>query len=409
MQDSGGPRAPIESIHSKRSWLYLGILVLVAVAVGLLIWWAAYITVEQNVKVAENGVQPVLPAKSTAIPQLTTQEVVGGLSNIWDIAFLPSSEMIFTERKGALHIVKNGHDTTIATISDVRAVGEGGLLGLAVDPDFAKNHFIYTCFNSTQTPITIRIVRWHVADGLGSIDSRTDLATDLPANASGRHSGCRLKFGPDGYLWAGTGDTATGDTAIQPKSLGGKILRIDRNGKAAPGNLGPPFDSRIYSYGHRNVQGIAFFPKAQNGVLGISVEHGSAIDDEVNLLKPGNFGWAPLPGGYIENVSMTDKTRFPDAIDAIWSSGNPTIATSGATFLKGNKWKGWDGALVVAALKGEHALVFTIDAQNKVSGSEKILDHQFGRLRTAAQGPDGNLYISTDKPAGAQIIRVTPH
>jgi aldose sugar dehydrogenase len=411
MQD-GGQSAPLKSSHPLRSWAYIGVLIMSAVAIGLLVLWAANMTIEQTIKSADSP-QPIIPTKSTATPQLTTDEVVGGMNNIWEIAFLPSGEMLFTERTGKLHAIKNGQNTTLATINDVRVVGEGGLLGLTVDNDFAKNRFIYTCFNSAQVPLAIRVVRWHVSADLTKLDSRNDIITDIPQNtgalSSGRHSGCRLKFGPDGYLWVGTGDTATGDTSIQPTSLGGKILRVDRDGKPAPDNLGAPFDSRIFSYGHRNVQGLAFFPKAQNGVLGVSVEHGSGVDDEVNLLKSGNFGWAPPPTGYDESVPMTDKKRFPDAIDATWSSGNPTIAPSGATFLKGGKWKGWDGALAVAVLKNQQMRIIKIDSQNKVTSDDVILDHRFGRLRTAVQGPDGNLYISTDVANTSQIIRITPH
>jgi aldose sugar dehydrogenase len=396
----------------RRSWLYLGILVAVAVAVGGLIWWVASATIDQSIKVAQTP-QAVVPTKSTATPQLTTEQVANGYDHVWEIAFLPSKEMLFTERKGVLHIVKEGKASTLAAISDVRARGEGGLLGLAVDPDFANNRYIYTCFNSTQEPQTIRVVRWKLPSDLSKLDSRTDIITDIPSNNSplsaGRHSGCRLAFGPDGYLWVGTGDTAQGDTSIQPKNLGGKILRVDRDGKGAPGNQKDPYDSRIYSYGHRNVQGLAFFAKAQEGVLGISVEHGSSVDDEVNILKSANFGWAPAPGSYVENVPMTDKKRFPDAIDPIWNSGSPTQAPSGATFLRGGKWKGWDGALAVAMLKTQHLKILKISPQNKVAAEERVLEGQFKRLRTAVMGPDGNLYIGTDNGSTDQIIRVIPH
>jgi len=317
--------------------------------------------------------------------------------------------MIFTERKGLLHIMKDGTATTLSTIADVYVQGEGGLLGLAVDPNFISNRYIYTCFNSTKGGPDIRVVRWHVAADLKALDGRTDIITGIPANPSGRHSGCRVVFGPDGYMWVGTGDTAQGDTGIQPQSLGGKILRVDRDGKAAPGNLGGQYDPRVYSYGHRNVQGIAFFPSAKLGVLGVSVEHGSDVDDEVNLLKPGNFGWAPPPEGYDESVPMTDKKRFPDAIDAIWSSGQPTQAPSGATFLKGTQWKGWQGYLAVAVLKDKHLKILSLDQQNKVTGEQKLFPEQFGRIRTAQMGPDNSLYITTDNGTNDQIIRITPH
>src|SRR5262249_40319191 len=156
------------------------------------------------------------------------------------------------------------------------------------------------------------------------------------------------------------------------------------------------FDSRIYSYGHRNIQGLALYPYPQDGVVGVNVEHGSGVDDEVNLLRPGNFGWDPDKMYTEDFVPMTDKTKFPDAIDAIWSSGTTTQAPSGATFLRGVQWKVWDGALAVAVLKDMKLKIMQIDAHNKVTNVTDLFVKQFGRLRTAAMGPDGKLYISTD-------------
>lgn len=318
--------------------------------------------------------------------------------------------MIFTERKGAVHIVQNGNARKLIDIPDVLGQGEGGLLGVAVDPAFAENHYIYTCFNSNKSgPRDVRLARWSLNAELTSLGERKDIITGMPAANSGRHSGCRAKFGPDGYLYVGTGDAAQGDAGIDHKNLGGKVLRIDRDGNPAPGNLGGDFDPRIFSFGHRNVQGIAFFDTPQNGAIGITVEHGSTVDDEINLLVKGNFGWAPAASGYDEtNVPMTDKTRYPDAIEAIWSSGSPTIAPSGATFLRGEQWKGWEGSLAMAVLKGKHLKIMTINDKNQITSTEDLFSQQFGRLRTAVQGPDGNLYISTDNGGDDQIIRVTP-
>lgn len=397
-----------EVSRARRSWLFIGVIVAVAIVAALVVWWAAQATVNQNIKVADSP-QPIVPTKSTATPQLTTDTVVSGYSNIWEVAFLPSKEMLFTERKGTLHIVKDNKPAVLAQIDDVYARGEGGLLGLAVDPAFASNRFIYTCMNSTKGGPDIRVVRWHVAADARSLDSRTDIITGIPSNPSGRHSGCRVAFGPEGYLWVGTGDTARGDTGMQPKSLGGKIVRVDRDGKPAPGNMGGQYDPRVFSYGHRNVQGIAFFAAPQQGVVGVSVEHGSSVDDEINVLKPGNFGWAPPSIGYDESVPMTDTQRFPDAIGALWRSGDPTQAPSGATFLKGQQWKAWDGVLAVAVLKDQQLKILTITAQNTVGNETKMFDQKFGRLRTAVQGPDGNLYLSTDNASNNQIIRVSPH
>ncbi len=408
------PKAPVEhpipvpKKPKRMSWFYLAIIVLLASFALCAVWWFADLTNSQTTQIEQS--QPVYkkPQKSTEVPKLANETVLSNLDHVWEIAFLPSKEMIFNERSGKISMLKDGNVTKLAQIDDIYSVNEAGLTGLAVDPSFKDNRYIYTCFNTTQNGREVRVARWKVKADLSGLEDRNDIITGITPGGEGRHSGCRLAFGPDGYLWVGTGDSARGDNSIQPKSLGGKVLRVDRDGKAAPGNVGGEYDSRIYSYGHRNVQGIAFYKKAVNGVLGVNIEHGSDIDDEVNLLQKGNFGWAPGPVGYKESgVPMTDKTRFPDAVDAIWSSGKPTQAPSGATFVKGRQWKAWDGALVVAMLKAAHLKVLTIE-NNKVAKEEKVFEGSFGRLRTAVQGPDGNLYISTDNGGSDQIIRIIP-
>jgi glucose/arabinose dehydrogenase len=405
-QPSPPPQAPHPPIKWHH-WLLVGGIVVAGVVIALLVWWAF---------VASMPKQPhiVTGPQSQGKPSLTTATVVGGYDHIWDIIFLPSKEMVFNERSGKIHIMlTDGKVRELHKIQDIYAVGEGGLLGMAVDPKFAENRYIYACFNSIKNGAEkreVRLARFKVSSDLTKLEERTDIVTGMPS-AFGRHSGCRPKFGPDGFLYVGTGDAALGGMAADHKALGGKILRIDRDGDPAPGNLGGDFDPRIFSYGHRNVQGIAFFPTAEHGgVLGVSVEHGSSIDDEVNLLKKGNFGWLHPAGTYHElDIPMTDKTKDPNAIDAIWSSGTPTQAPSGATFMVGTQWKYWNGALVVAVLKDKHLKILTIDSNNKVTTTENVFVNQFGRLRTTAQGPDGNLYIATDNGKSDQIIRVTPN
>lgn len=389
-------------VNKRRLWLIAGVIVLLGVAVGLILWRVSLMFVPHTTAV-------VVSTKSTENPTLAAQPIITGYDHIWDIAFLPSGDMLFTERKGALHIAQNGQAHKVFDIPDVVAKGEGGLTGLEVDPAFAENRFIYTCFNSSKRGLDVRLVRWKLnADATGLTD-RTDIITGMPAATTGRHSGCRAKFGPDGYLYVGTGDAAQSMVGIDHKNLGGKILRVDRDGNPAPNNLGGDFDPRIFSFGHRNVQGIAFFDTPQNGAAGITVEHGSTVDDEVNLLVKGNFGWAHPAGPYTEiNVPMTDKANYPDALDAIWSSGSPTIAPSGATFLRGKQWKAWEGALAMAVLKGKHLKILTMTEKNQIANTEDLFVEQFGRLRTAVQGPDGNLYISTDNGGSDQIIRITP-
>jgi aldose sugar dehydrogenase len=188
------------------------------------------------------------------------------------------------------------------------------------------------------------------------------------------------------------------------------VLRIDRDGNGLPGNPGVDtpasgLDPRIYTYGHRNPQGLAFRSNGQ----AYSVEHGPDRDDEVNLLVAGgNYGWDPVPD-YNQAVPMTDTTKYPDARPAVWTSGVTTIAPSGATFLSGAQWEGWDGGLAIAVLKNMHLRVLLLNAQGVLLGERGGLANGV-RLRSAVQGPDGNLYIATDANAltGGAIWKVTP-
>ena len=283
--------------------------------------------------------------------------------------------------------------------------GEGGMLGMTLDPEFTTNRYLYACFNTADD---IRIARFVVAADNQSLSQRTDILTGLPVNPSGRHSGCRPVFGPDGYLWVGTGDVARSEHPQSPTSLGGKILRITKDGEAAPDNLGQGFDPRIYSYGHRNVQGLAFYDSPRGGVIGYNAEHGSSRDDEINVLQKGNFGWAPGPG-YDESVEMTDLERFPDAVSAVWTSGDPTIAISGAAIIKGDKWKAWEGRLVVAVQKRMHVRLLDFDQTGqKLIGDDQILA-DYGRIRTLTMGNNQALYFTTDNGGGQdKIIKLTP-
>ncbi len=231
------------------------------------------------------------------------------------------------------------------------------------------------------------------------------LVSGLPVS-SGRHSGCRPRFGAGGQLYVGTGDAAIGTTPQSDTSLGGKVLRLDpATGLASAGN---PGGFRWFTKGHRNVQGIAVQPGTGRVY---SVEHGTDRDDEVNLLTAGgNGGWDPVPG-YNEATPMTDFTKFPGAMRPVWASGAPTVACSGATFLSGPQWKSYDGRLVMACLASRQLLSLTLNpAGTTAVGIERI----FGgtatdpRMRSAVQGPDGALYIATSNGTGDRIFRLTP-
>ena len=339
---------------------------------------------------------------------LNVTTVIGGLDHPWDLAFTPGGNIVFTERVGRIDILYGGQKRVLATPTDVVAVGEGGMLGVALDPQFGANRRIYTCMVSNRSGAPdVRIVRWRLDDAVTTLTDRTDILTGIPAS-SGSHMGCRIRFGPDGYLWVGTGDATQGPAPQSRTSLGGKVLRITTDGAGAPGNAGGGFRAEVYTYGHRNVQGLAFAPNGQ----AYSVEHGPDRDDEVNrLVRGGNYGWDPIApgtaGDYDQTRPMTDLTKFPNAQRAVWSSGSSTIAPSGATFVTGSQWSGWDGALALAVLKGQQLRVLALspDGTGVEQQWARITDR--GRLRVAVQGPNGALYLATDANPGA-ILRVDP-
>jgi glucose/arabinose dehydrogenase len=295
-------------------------------------------------------------------PSYTVTTVVSNLNHPWDVGWAGGT-MLFTERPGTISAWVGGQKRVLAAPGDVVAIGESGMLGLAVDPQISSNRYVYTCESSNLGSVPDnRVVRWTVNAGFTGMSARQDIVTGIPLNtSSGNHSGCRVRFGPDGYLWVGTGDAATGTAPQSPTSLGGKVLRVTRTGAAAPGNLGAPFDSRIYNYGHRNVQGLAF--RASDG-LGVSAEHGPDRDDELNRLVRANFGWDPVPG-YNQGVPMTDLSKFPSAVRAAKSSGTPTVAPSGATFVSGSQWGAWNGKLIVALLKRQALWVADIAPRDR--------------------------------------------
>ena len=339
---------------------------------------------------------------NSAPPKLSAAPVVSNLDIPWDLGFTPDATMIFDERAGRIKVLHNGTVRQVADISgELFVSGETGLLGLAVDPDYATSRSFYTCYTNAS-PREVRVVRWQMDTGYTSATRTATLVTGIPSTAN-FHNGCRVRFGADGFLWVGTGDSATGTNPQDPNSLGGKVLRIDKNsGAAASGN---PGGSLVYNKGHRNVQGLAVRPGSGHM---FEVEHGPDVDDEVNVMVAGaNYGWDPVPG-YDQSVPMTDLAKFPQAVPAVWSSGSPTIATSGATFLSGSQWGEWDGALAVACLKGSQLRIMFFDASDRLTGQTSTLTG-YGRLRSPVQGPDGNLYVTTSNGKGSDVIvKVTP-
>ena len=351
-------------------------------------------------------------------PELTVTEIVTGLSHPWGIDFTPDGTMLFTQRAGVLNArLTDGTVKQVASdLSDLLVDGFAGLQALAVDPDFTANRRFYTLQGHTGREM--QVIAWTIDADYDEATRIVDpLVEGIPVGPGPWHSGGRLVFGPEGYLWIATGDGRVVTGAQDLASLGGKVLRVDPGtGAPAPGN---PFgaSSPVYAYGFRNPQGLALRPGTDQMWL---VEHGPKHDDEINLLAPGgNYGWDPAPDDgtvafydYSDEagVPMTDLAKFPSARQARWSSGFPTLATSGAVFLDGPQWGEWEGRLAVATLKTKSLRVFEFTEQGDFAGQIVVpeLDGSQGRLRTPVLGPDGALYIATsNKPGVDRILRVS--
>lgn len=395
----------------------IGVIVIVTAAV-------AACTGTSTGQVPATGTTPPSPLSEAKTPGLKVEQVAAGLQHGWDIGFLPDGRVLVTQRPGKLALLSSAQPGATVTqvqadFSDVLARGEGGLMGMVVEPDFETNRQFITCQTHQQggRGVDIRLIRWRLSEDGRSAQRVGVFLSGLPVAAGGRHSGCRPTMAPDGALLVGTGDTAVGRYPQDKTNLGGKVLRLDlKTGRAAAGN---PFanaqnanEQRVYTYGHRNVQGVAIRP-GSNQV--ITAEHGPDKNDEVNLLKPGaNYGWDPAQGGtvggYDESVPMTDLKRFPDAVAALWESGETTEAVCAAAFLEGSQWGTLNGSLVVTALKGAKVLLFKLNDNGSVQSVSipQEFNDKFGRLRAARSGPDGALYITTSDGSDDKLLRVTP-
>ncbi|MDZ5622448.1 PQQ-dependent sugar dehydrogenase [Nocardioides bizhenqiangii] len=348
-----------------------------------------------------------------AAPALRVTTVANDLDHPWDVRPVGNGRLLFTQRDRAnLTLIQADGDKRRVAFPSRRVwvSGETGLMGLAVDPDFAENRRIYTC-QGWKLPggrHDIRVIGWKLDPGLTAVGRPDVLLKGLPTT-SGRHGGCRLLIARNGALLVGTGDAAVGRNPQSLRSFGGKTLRLDpATGRPWPTNPWAGADGRkryIYTYGHRNVQGLA---QRRDGSLW-SVEHGSFRDDEINKLGRGrNFGWNPVPG-YDESVPMTDHSLPGRQWSAKWRSGNPTIATSGAAFVSGRGWGSYAGTLAVACLAGERLMFVKFDASGDLRWTrapERLRNP--GRLR-GVTAYRGSLLVTTSNGGGDdRILRVRP-
>lgn len=300
--------------------------------------------------------------------------------------------MFVTERPGRIRIVKDGQLLPDPWITlDVLESGESGLLGIALDPQFAQNGYVYVAYTVARFQNRLVRLREDPATGKGVIDK---VLIDS-ALAASNHDGGRVKFGPDGKLYWTMGDAQNGANAQNPSSLNGKILRLNPDGSIPADNPFP--NSYVYSMGHRNPQGLAWQPgtgrlyETEHGPSGGQGAEAGGGRDEVNLIEAGaNYGWPLITG---------DQTREGLVTPLINSGTQETWAPSGATFVSQGRWA---GSLLFAGLRGQTLYRATLDPNDprKVTGLERLLSGQYGRLRDVVEGPDGAIYVTTSNRDG---------
>ena len=357
--------------------------------------------------------RPPAPDARAGFPALAAWRQVRDLSQPWDVAVLPGLGLLVDEREtGRLYVARGSAKQRVAFPSgQVWASGETGLMGLAVDPRFRRNRRFYTCHGGFAGggERDVRVDAWRLSGDATRTTRSRILLRGIEAT-SGRHGGCRLLIARNGALLVGTGDAAVGSNAQDKTALGGKVLRLNRwNGRPWPGNRWPQARSvkrrYVFTYGHRNVQGLA---QRWDGSLW-SAEHGPDRNDEVNKLFTGaNYGWDPRPG-YDESVPMTDFRLPGPQVGARWRSGKPTLATSGATFVRGRKWGAYRDTLAVAALKAERVVFMRFDRRGRLQWTRTPAAlRRFGRLRSITRAPNNDLLITTANGSGDAVVRVRP-
>lgn len=356
----------------------------------------------------------LLGAPAAALAQETEgpfeiETVAAGLDFPWSMAFLPDGDMLVTERGGDLRIIRDGAllPEPVSGVPESFVAGQGGLMEIALHPDFEENNQIYLSLaHGKSGENNTRVVRGTYEDG---VLSDVEVIFDAqPQKATPVHYGGRITFLPDGTMLISLGDGFNYREEAQNLSNHfGKIVRLNLDGSVPEDN---PFigqeDAKpeIFSYGHRNVQGLVY--DAPSGRI-YEHEHGAQGGDEINILEPGkNYGWPVITGGVdYSGAQITPYTEYP-GMEQPWVEWTPSIAPAGLAVYRGEMFADWEGDLLVAAL-AEMSLR-RVDLENgEVQGQEILLEGLGKRLREVKVAPDGSIYILTDEAEG-EVLRLTP-
>ncbi|WP_395293630.1 PQQ-dependent sugar dehydrogenase [Kitasatospora hibisci] len=334
------------------------------------------------------------PSAAGATPSVAVgATVTDGLRSPWGLAVLPEGDLLVSERDDGRILrvaAEGGAKAEVGTVPGVVPGGEGGLLGLALSPGYATDHLVYAYVSTANDNRIVRFPYDPSRPAGQQLGEPTVVLTGIPHGP--RHNGGRIAFGPDGMLYASTGDSSNRALAQDLNSLGGKILRVTPDGAPAPGNPFP--GSPVFSYGHRNVEGIAF---DSQGRLWAS-EFGEDNWDELNLVRAGgNYGWPEVEG-------IGDRPEFIDPV-VRWRTSE--ASPSGIAYA--------DGAVWVAALRGTSLWRVPLDGDRPAAAPQEFFDGAYGRLRTVVADPDGTLLLMTDntdgrgdpRPGDDRILRLT--
>lgn len=325
-------------------------------------------------------------------PPVRIEAIASGLDTPWDMVFTSPSRILVTERPGQIRIVENGalRETPLHVFTEVVEKGEDGLMSLALDPDYAENRFLYAAVAYADgEKLWVKVMRF--VDAGERLENPFVVIDRIPA--AEYHSGCRIAFGPDGKLYVSTGDATDKRLAQDTSSLAGKILRLNRDGTIPSDNPFP--GNAVWSYGHRNPQGLAW--QSDTGLL-FETEHGPSIidgpagGDEVNIIeKGGNYGW-PI----VSHERSREGMLSPVLVYT------PAEAPGSLMIYSGRVFPEWRGNLFFGALKGEGLMRIRMDSEDprKVAGYGKLREVALGRIRAVIEGPDGNIYFTTSNRDG---------